>query len=269
MSPLSTYRFLLSPRWVGLTVLVIVLIPLFLLASSWQFDRLAQKRERNTTIAAALDAPIVSFSDAIVTSSASGPRVQEAQRWRGVRIDAEIVPGRDVLIRRKFLDNNPGYWVVSPALSSQGVVVPIIRGWVPNGPNALTPPPIAAPALAPVQLTARLMPSEQRRGARPSDLPADQWDRLIPREFGWDDLGTVLDGALEATTSVPTFSDGIAPTPLPQPEMTEGPHLSYAWQWRIFVLLALVGWVVLVRANASRDNDEASAHLQDSAESVR
>jgi cytochrome oxidase assembly protein ShyY1 len=37
------------------------------------------------------------------------------------------------------------------------------------------------------------------------------------------------------------------PRPAPLPELTEGPHLSYALQWFAFATIAIVGLVVLVR----------------------
>ena len=37
------------------------------------------------------------------------------------------------------------------------------------------------------------------------------------------------------------------PERLPAPEPSEGPHLAYAFQWFLFALLALVGYVVLAR----------------------
>jgi surfeit locus 1 family protein len=50
------------------------------------------------------------------------------------------------------------------------------------------------------------------------------------------------------------------PEPSPLPELSEGPHLSYAIQWFTFAVIALVGFVVLAlregrapRSTASRD----------------
>ena len=39
-------------------------------------------------------------------------------------------------------------------------------------------------------------------------------------------------------------------TPVPLPELDEGPHLSYAIQWFLFSALAVVGWVLVVRKTA-------------------
>ena len=37
------------------------------------------------------------------------------------------------------------------------------------------------------------------------------------------------------------------PIPLPFPDLTEGPHLSYAVQWFIFMTIALIGYPLVLR----------------------
>jgi cytochrome oxidase assembly protein ShyY1 len=37
------------------------------------------------------------------------------------------------------------------------------------------------------------------------------------------------------------------PVPAPPPELTDGPHLSYAFQWFAFAAVALVGGLLLAR----------------------
>ena len=41
-----------------------------------------------------------------------------------------------------------------------------------------------------------------------------------------------------------------APTLLPGPDLTEGPHLLYAIQWYLFAGIAVAGWFVYVRREA-------------------
>ena len=42
------------------------------------------------------------------------------------------------------------------------------------------------------------------------------------------------------------------PDPVAPPELGEGPHLSYAVQWFVFTVCAVVGWVLAVRASVNR-----------------
>jgi cytochrome oxidase assembly protein ShyY1 len=34
---------------------------------------------------------------------------------------------------------------------------------------------------------------------------------------------------------------------LPEPEVTEGAHRSYALQWMFFEIMTVIGWIILVR----------------------
>ncbi len=49
------------------------------------------------------------------------------------------------------------------------------------------------------------------------------------------------------------------PLPAPLPELSEGPHLSYAVQWFTFATIALVGFVIV----ALREGRESSAARAD------
>ena len=61
---------------------------------------------------------------------------------------------------------------------------------------------------------------------------------------------------VELESSTPADAGG--PTPIPLPDLDDGPHLSYAFQWFIFATLAVIGWVVVVR-KSGRDHKQ-SAH---------
>jgi hypothetical protein len=39
-------------------------------------------------------------------------------------------------------------------------------------------------------------------------------------------------------------------TPIPNPQLTGGPHLSYTAQWSLFSVAVAVGWVLAVRHSA-------------------
>jgi hypothetical protein len=80
-------------------------------------------------------------------------------------------------------------------------------------------------------------------------------DRIAPQLPG-DVLPVYLD--LMASRPPVTAQD---PVPIPEPELDEGPHLSYAAQWFIFALFVVIGWVLAVRKSVRthrRELGEAS-----------
>jgi cytochrome oxidase assembly protein ShyY1 len=80
-----TYRFLLTPKWIAFTLLVVAVVGVCLAAASWQWSRLHERRDRNEVVLAkqslapvplaeaiALDAPLEDGDDAewtIVTAT--------------------------------------------------------------------------------------------------------------------------------------------------------------------------------------------------------
>ena len=52
-------------------------------------------------------------------------------------------------------------------------------------------------------------------------------------------------GYIQLESSDPAQAEGL--TPIPLPDLTEGPHLSYALQWVFFAIVAVTGFVLLAR----------------------
>jgi cytochrome oxidase assembly protein ShyY1 len=96
-----------------------------------------------------------------------------------------------------------------------------------------------------VEVSGRVREVVNRTKPKPSDLPAGQVDTVAPLEIS-NGPKTVSNIYLEMTTSNPeSRPDEIRE--LPAPEVTEGPHRSYALQWIFFAIMTVIGWIVLVR----------------------
>lgn len=255
---LRRYRFLLQPRWLVLTAVVLLAMPLFSLASSWQFSRLADLRASNAQVAANESAPVIDLLDL------TGPMrtIALKDQWRTVEATGVFV-AEDLLVRRKSYEQQTGYWVVSRLRLTDGPEVLVVRGWIPTGVDARTPPRWQSAPEGVVTVTGRARPATQRPGTAPTDLPEGQLDELYPDEVAADAglvVGsTLINGFVEATGVAPQqptpSDDGVAiPRPVEPPSLSERNHWSYAWQWRAFILLAIVGWFILVRAQASRED---------------
>ena len=104
-------------------------------------------------------------------------------------------------------------------------------------------------------VTGRLRPDETTAGTGIQDrhgLPPRQIMLINSAKLA-DPVGRpLLGGYLELTGTSPRPA-GHQPeqVPAPTPGQTNGgyhpPHLAYAWQWWLFVLMVPVGWVILVR----------------------
>jgi surfeit locus 1 family protein len=246
-----TYRFLLTPKWVTFTVLVIAVVAGCLAAASWQWGRLQERRDRNAEIVAKQSVAPVPLTEAIGMDAtlAEGADAQ----WTVVTVTGEYDPAGEVLVRNRAYDELPGVHVVTPLrlTDGSGGAVLVNRGWLPRPPNpaqAIIPP---KPLTGPVTVVGRVRATQERGRFGPEDPESG-----VLREVARVDVERLRSQSpyplapvfLELISQEPT--DPVGPTPVRPPALDDGPHLSYAGQWLLFAILAVVGWVIVVRKTA-------------------
>lgn len=165
----------------------------------------------------------------------------------GRRVTAKGVfnPAHQILIRGRVQNQAPGLEVVTPlVLSGGGGVIWVLRGFVPS-PDAATPPDrITPPDTGIVEVTGLTI-----------DVP-ERSDSGKPLRRGAVTTWARLDGAVMRSIvprSLPIelllAGDSTGPgrlAPVPPPELTNGPHLSYAIQWFGIALAAVVFGIIFL-----------------------
>jgi cytochrome oxidase assembly protein ShyY1 len=243
------YRFLLTPRWLGGAVLAVALSAGCVLLGTWQWDRREQRLAANAPVVENYDADPVPVAAVLPAPDAVLPRTRE---WTPVRTTGVYVPDETLLVRNRPLDGRPGYHVLVPLRLDAGGVLVVDRGWVPTGQTGRRPDAVPPPPVGDLEVVVRLRRPE----------PAS--DRAAPRgQLHRIDLQAVA-AALGPSGGEQTLVSGAygvldredpagspAPVRLPRPDVDEGPHLSYTFQWFVFAVGALVGYVVLARRTAA------------------
>jgi cytochrome oxidase assembly protein ShyY1 len=230
-------RFLVSPRWIGFHLLVVVGIVTMVNLGFWQLRRLDQRQAFNATLEERYDAPPVPIDELLTPSSDP-----DDLEWRPVTATGTYVADATVRIVNRSQGGFPGDNIVVPLDLGDGRVLLVNRGFLRLG---LDEPP--APD-GTVTVSGRLRPSQERRTGQLSD-PADGVLREAQR-VDIDRLAQQIDGELltmyvDVDESKPADSESLAP--VQQPDLSEGPHLSYAVQWFVFAVAVAVGWVLAVR----------------------
>lgn len=251
---MSTFRVLRQRRWLALGFVVLLVIPSFLLLSRWQLNRLEERRTTNDLIArhsAAQPVPV----DEVMTPGAPGGTVTDEQRWLPVTATGRYDVAGEVLVRKRPLEGRNGFWVVTPFVTSGGAVLVVNRGWVEAAGGADAVQAVPAPPSGEVSLIGRVQPSQDAPVPQPTDLPDGQiTDLSVPLVA---DGAQAYPGYVTLVESRP--SQGDVPVPIPLPEQSDGPHLSYAVQWVFFAVVAVVGFVVLVRREQEYGEAELAA----------
>jgi cytochrome oxidase assembly protein ShyY1 len=241
-------QFLGKPKWIVLTVLVVVATLAMVWAGFWQLRRLDERRDRNAVIRerAAAEAPPVSD---VLSVDESVDEARTDAEWRDVEASGTYDVDAEVLIRNRSLDGAPGYHVVTPLVMAEGTALLVNRGWIPLSPEAGAAPEAPAPTPGEVTVVGRVRGSQERGALGPTDA-ADgtlaQLARVDVARIAQQLPYPLLPAYVELESQDPA-----APQPLPRlipaPELDEGPHLAFAVQWFIFATLAVGGWVLLVR----------------------
>jgi cytochrome oxidase assembly protein ShyY1 len=245
------WPLLRTRRWLGFTALVVGAIVAFGLLSHWQWSRADQKRQERTELQSASSQPAEPIAS--MQWRTDGTLAAEDQ-WRQVQADGSYLPDQQVLVRKRPLDAQNGFWVMTPLRTLTGAVVWVNRGWLPAGKDALTTPPIPPPPAGTVAVTGYLRPYESADADANTGLPRGQVAAPAPALLPAVDSD--LPGYLQLVTSSPE-QDGLVVLPLP--EIDEGRNVSYAIQWILFAAVAIGGWFFFLRREAVEDAARAAA----------
>lgn len=256
----AMYRFLLRPRWLAFHLVVIIGIVAMINFAFWQLDRLDQRRLFNAEVTARSELAVAPVEQLVPASDdTSGGQVGavpvDELEWRAASARGVYRPDEQFLVVNRSQNGRAGYNVVTPMTLPDGRILVVNRGFVPLG---FDPP---EPPSGEVVVGGVLRPSEQRRTGQLSD-PADGVLLEVQR-IDLDRLAAQLDGPalpvyLDLRESVPP-EEPAYPDPVIRPDLSEGPHLSYAVQWFIFAASVVVGWVLAVRWSVTRRRAAATA----------
>lgn len=240
------WTFLRSRRWFGYVTMFLIFAVACVWLGNWQFDRRAEAREEIARIDNNYDAPAVPLADELPTLTSFDERVQ---KWRTVRVTGEYT-GEPILARNRPGPDGVGSDLIQGLLTDDGTVFYINRGWVPvDGitaeDDAFDAAELPKPASGTVTVDARLRASERALQETPGEGLTVASINLpeITEHAGTEDRAyTAAYGML--ITETPAGEHGALP---PKPERDEGPHLSYALQWFIFIIIAGSGVVYAAR----------------------
>ena len=227
---------------IALHVLVIALVVVMANLSLWQFHRLDERRTFNDEVRGRATMQPVPLSDLIDADPA------EAE-WRPVVARGVFRADDEVLVLNRSQNSTAGVDALTPldfSVGGRDYIVLVDRGFAPL--SADIPPPPAGE----VEFLARARKPQERRLGGLTD-PAEgelrevqriDIDRLAEQMRTADDQ-VVLPFYVDFLESPSVTNSALSR--VADPELSEGPHLSYAIQWIIFSLCAIVAWVILVR----------------------
>ncbi|MFY0510266.1 SURF1 family protein [Streptomyces anulatus] len=248
------YRFLLTPRWWGINLFVVLAIPFCVFMGMWQLGRFedrvqsheqAEKQPDPSTRAAK------PLDELLPVDKVTSGRPAVAT---GTYADQFLVPGRE-------LDDRQGFYVLNMLRTDSGKALPVVRGWLPGSATGARVP--AAPE-GEVTVTGDLQASENSRSdgvnAR-GGLPGGQVGMISAATL----VNLVPYDVYDAWVTLPEAEAGgtggaMKPVPAAAPEgsgldLKAFQNLGYTGEWFVFAGFVLFMWFRLVRREAEALRD--------------
>ena len=237
-------------RWLATIAVGILAAALCVTAGVWQWNRHLARSEQAAIVTAHLAA------EPSTAVPGPGTVIGREHLWEPVALRGRYL-GQTVLLRNRPVAGQPAFHVLDAVEVTEGpgtgTILVVARGWLPAGTDAAAPDAVPAAPTGEVDLVVRLRPEEtvSNRAAPPGQVQTVHVAQVRAAalaaggvaEADWPDSATVTGYGVVAS------EDGAAPSGLgrlPAPDTDLGPHLSYAFQWWVFAVGALVGSVVLV-----------------------
>jgi surfeit locus 1 family protein len=159
-----------------------------------------------------------------------------------------------LLYGRSSIEGDAGDQVLTPLRLPDGTALVVDRGWIPIDAGV----PVTGEAAAPtgtVTVAGVLFPPDALTVPTGTASPVERITKVDLGQIGAQLPYPILPIYLLLQTQQPP-QEGSLPEPPPLPPLTNGPHLSYAFQWFSFATIATVGCIVLLRRDR---RDEVAA----------
>jgi surfeit locus 1 family protein len=247
---------LITPRWIITTVLVLIAAAVMVRLGIWQLDRLAQRRAFNASVEAQVSAPALDLNSSI-------PANLTGMEYRPVVVRGTYDPQNQVVLRNQALEGQLGDHLLTPLrISGSDQAVLVDRGFVPlDEVESGSLAKYAQPGEVTLKGQVRLGHVPTFAGVRdpalaPGQKRLDAWNSInlprIAQQMPYPLLPVYVELApASAGTNGPVTS-------LDQPDLTEGPHMGYAFQWFSFAAILLVGYPFFIRTELRREQTKDS-----------
>lgn len=248
-------RRLASGGWLVSHLFALAMVVLMVNLGFWQLRRLDERRAHNAEVAAAMSqAP----SDIGAYLDAFGPPPQ----YTAVAAAGTYLPDAEVRIGNRSSGGQPGFWLATPLELGDGRAVAVVRGWVPRRSLSGTDDRSPAPPEGEVVVAGLAFDSVGGgRVAQVSEGETPEISRMDLDRFAAVSGVDVEDVWIRLRVQSPPQAEGL-PVPVPDPDLGDGPHLSYAFQWFFFSAGAVVVYALILRRAVAGRQEAPATELQ-------
>lgn len=229
-------------RWLRWFALAVVFAIACAFLANWQLNR----REQVVKVIQRIDR---NYGHQRVRLEVMVPNLAEfklSRQYRKVWVHGHYLVSQAKLVRNRPQNGSQGFVQIVPFQLDNGKVIVINRGWLPAGQSPERPDRIPGIPRGVLYIDGRLQAGE---GPTATNTPPHQVTSIdlpsMARSSGVLKSEFYTGAYLELSAESPA-SKGFTPKQASRPDITEGNHLSYAFQWVIFAIMAFValGWAI-------------------------
>ncbi|WP_280518072.1 SURF1 family protein [Streptomyces ambofaciens] len=244
------YRFLLTPRWWGINVFVVLAIPFCIFMGSWQLGRFEDRVQDHETATTRHES---------AGREAARPLAELLPVDKSTVGEQTTVTGRydaQLLVPERKLDDRDGYYVLTLLRTDTGEALPVVRGWLPGTPDPAKAP---APPTGEVTVTGALQAAESPGSngvSGRSGWPAGQTGAISAATL----LNLVPYDVYDAWVTLNEGDSGMRTVPVSAPQNTgldlkAFQNLGYTAEWFAFVGFVIFMWFRLLRREVELARD--------------
>jgi cytochrome oxidase assembly protein ShyY1 len=248
------YRFLATPRWLGLAALALLLAAVMVGLGDWQLHRYQERSAINARIDAGGSGPAVSIEQVLPAPGGAAGRVgsapSAATEWTRVKVTGRYDQSHEFLARNRTVEGAVGFEVLTPLVLADGSALLVDRGWLAPPPGgALATPEVPAAPGGEVTVIGPI-----RRPESGADKPVRNTVRRVSPETlrlpyrvygGYVMLDEQTPAADKALTAVPADHENA------------WQNAGYVVQWWAFAALTLFGYGYLAHRETRGTDEEA------------
>lgn len=236
--PLSRPRAYSPLVLVLVSVGVLGLMVLGYVAGNWQYGRHQVRSEAISAFNAAHEVPPV-LLDELVSPGATTAKPVE---WRSVTVTGTFSEAQPVALRGRVVERTASLQYLAWFNTTSGAIL-VNVGWEPR--DTATVPRLPQGEVTIGGVLREQEPDDGKRGDGATRVNAAQMPPANSPTFpGW----IMLREPCEVSGCVDT-----ALAPVPTPQLSLGPHLSYAYQWWLLVVAAPILAAVILRRDAAHE----------------
>ncbi|MEE4544662.1 SURF1 family protein [Streptomyces sp. V4-01] len=264
------YRFLLTPRWLTVSVLALLAVPFCVFMGSWQLSRFHVRVDQHRTAEhdqsrAATEAPVP------LRTVLPNPAAQIPDDGSGRLVDAtgSYDTGHQFLIPGRALDGHDGFYVLTPLRIGGGAALPVVRGWLSGDASAA-----ARAGSVPAAPTGSVTVTGAVQYPETADTSGVDSRGGLPT----GQLGMISAASLVNVLPYPVYSGGWITATHPVAPLKAVPaaaapnsgldikafqNLGYTGQWFVFAGFVVFMWFRLVRREGEARADAALGLMPD------